>query len=1036
MKEKIMDLFNGVFVYRQLELTIEPSELVLKVKKGETFRGSFVISSCDERRVKGIVCARIPGMVFRDDGFFARNSRIEFTYTMQGLREGETLTEDIWLETNAGEYRIPVQITVDSGAKKVEEEQPLPELIELPQEIAILKKGKGRSEAWRAKRRQEAACVELCQILERERRKGCTKEDADICLRVVVDRLLEEDRDSLVYPLLDAWVLLREGQRKKAREILRTYDNERLYQTKDITVRALFLYLNSLYQNKEETTDYCVTQLQKIYQRHPEHMLVTEFLLKLDVRLQISVRARFRLLERLFLSGCRHRLLYQEAFCLLRDDPALFTQLDAFTLQSFGWAASYGLITKETAQAVAIQATRLKRWTPLASKVLKACWEVSPSKETIGAVCSIYIRGNRTDEEAFSWYEKGVEYDAKITNLYEYYIYALPENYKKLLPRQVLLYFHYHNTLNNHQRTILYCNLVKYGHGDKQMFREHSRALQDFLLRQLADRRLNESLAWLYQRCVLVEALEDHMLEALADILFLRKLTVEEKRIREVEVSYEQLQETFTYRVSNGCAWIPVYTPNVKIVLIDTQKKRYYKTVAYQLLPGMQQPKFLQICIEKLKDHLGINLYQLDGKGKHSIREENLSVAWKLMKDERVRESYRLQLKLEVIAYERKSGRLEQMEESLSLTPGEVERLPRKGQGAYIEILILLHQDIEAWKLLLKTRCMEVDAKILLCLLQRLMAKKAVQKEELMPLARQVLKKGVYTEKLIKLLATETRGNTEELLKLWQAGAEFHLALPELSEQLIVQALFTERYVKEVFPVFAALDDRGGQSVIGSAYLNYLSFLDFVKGFEVPEGLLGSLEHHLSWEDALAEVAVLCYLKELSALLLLTETQKRLVRRLLKELPLKHRCFSFIQKLLPYGEEDRPADQTIVEYRCNPEHKVVLHYVLEYHGQKSLDYITERLYPVCQGVFTKAFILFYGERLSWFFTETLEDGSKHSTECITIEHKETYEGEDSRYHRLCQMQRALDNRQEDRLASMMEEYESLIDVTEEQFHMI
>ena len=79
MKEKIMDLFNGVFVYRQLELTIEPSELVLKVKKGETFRGSFVISSCDERRVKGIVCARIPGMVFRDDGFFARNSRIEFT---------------------------------------------------------------------------------------------------------------------------------------------------------------------------------------------------------------------------------------------------------------------------------------------------------------------------------------------------------------------------------------------------------------------------------------------------------------------------------------------------------------------------------------------------------------------------------------------------------------------------------------------------------------------------------------------------------------------------------------------------------------------------------------------------------------------------------------------------------------------------------------------------------------------------------------------------------------------------------------------
>ena len=86
--------------------------------------------------------------------------------------------------------------------------------------------------------------------------------------------------------------------------------------------------------------------------------------------------------------------------------------------------------------------------------------------------------------------------------------------------------------------------------------------------------------------------------------------------------------------------------------------------------------------------------------------------------------------------------------------------------------------------------------------------------EVLRPLARQVFSKGVYTEKVIKLLAEHAVGDTRELLELWQAGARFNLSLPELSEQILVQALFTERHVEEVFPVFFSMDDRGCQSVV------------------------------------------------------------------------------------------------------------------------------------------------------------------------------------------------------------------------------
>ena len=125
----------------------------------------------------------------------------------------------------------------------------------------------------------------------------------------------------------------------------------------------------------------------------------------------------------------------------------------------------------------------------------------------------------------------------------------------------------------------------------------------------------------------------------------------------------------------------------------------------------------------------------------------------------------------------------------------------------------------------------------------------------------------------------------------------------------------------------------------------------------------------------------------------------------------------------------------MVEYRCNPGHKVILHYVLEYHGRKTFDYVSERLYPAFEGVFTRAFILFYGERLTWFITETIEDGSEISTECRTLENQaEQTEGED-RYSRLCRMQQALDHRQECALAQMMEEYEELAKVAEERFRV-
>ena len=97
--------------------------------------------------------------------------------------------------------------------------------------------------------------------------------------------------------------------------------------------------------------------------------------------------------------------------------------------------------------------------------------------------------------------------------------------------------------------------------------------------------------------------------------------------------------------------------------------------------------------------------------------------------------------------------------------------------------------------------------------------------------------------------------------------------------------------------------------------------------------------------------------------------------------------------------------------------------MLEYHGKRTFDYITVQLFPVCGGIFVKSFPLFYGERLTWFFTEEKPDGTVVSTVSKTLEQQQDCEDNKTRYERLCRMQRALDLHQEKALRRMMAEYE-------------
>lgn len=126
-------------------------------------------------------------------------------------------------------------------------------------------------------------------------------------------------------------------------------------------------------------------------------------------------------------------------------------------------------------------------------------------------------------------------------------------------------------------------------------------------------------------------------------------------------------------------------------------------------------------------------------------------------------------------------------------------------------------------------------------------------------------------------------------------------------------------------------------------------------------------------------------------------------------------------------------DKVFVEYHASSSSAVTLHYIIEKGNEKKLSYITCRLYPTYGGVFSKAFTLFEGEKMTYFITEKREDGSEVTTPSVTME-KAAAEGTfETRYERINKIRQLIAQGREKELMNKMQQYQYLDDASEQLF---
>ena len=78
----------------------------------------------------------------------------------------------------------------------------------------------------------------------------------------------------------------------------------------------------------------------------------------------------------------------------------------------------------------------------------------------VAAICTYLIRGQQFAPKYHVWYERGIDSEIRITNLYEAFLISMDPNEVTAIPKMIQLYFQYNSGLSYRYMAVLYVNII------------------------------------------------------------------------------------------------------------------------------------------------------------------------------------------------------------------------------------------------------------------------------------------------------------------------------------------------------------------------------------------------------------------------------------------------------------------------------------------------------------------------------------------------------------------------------------------------
>ena len=262
--------------------------------------------------------------------------------------------------------------------------------------------------------------------------------------------------------LLECHLLMMKGERLKAKEMLEEYD-EHLQELKkeNPKIFCAIYYLKALVFQEEAMIQGANEVIRGMYALGHQDFMIFWFLIYMDKCYLGQNRLLLEDLKKQYEDGCNSPMMYFEVMTIFKNDAALITELDDFTVQAVNFGLKHDYITDDVMEQYIYLAGKERYYRPLVFQILEKMYEKNQSKELLTTICTTLIKGHMKNPYYFKWYKLGVEKQLRVTELQEYFMDTLDENSKEPLPQPILLYFIYNSRLSDKKRAYLYARVVK-----------------------------------------------------------------------------------------------------------------------------------------------------------------------------------------------------------------------------------------------------------------------------------------------------------------------------------------------------------------------------------------------------------------------------------------------------------------------------------------------------------------------------------------------------------------------------------------------
>jgi len=839
----------------------------------------------------------------------------------------------------------------------------------------------------------------------------------------IVERMNLLDDKNPVSRLFQAQLLLVENRVSEAKWILEHVYNEMKIIEHNDECYAYYLYLTSLIKRDEQYVNDVSARINSYYSMYPDSMPFLWMLIYLDEELSSSSTKKLNAIENMTKRGVHSPILFVEAYNSYVANPAIISKLTSFEIEVLSFAVKNGKMSREIISQVAMLALRSRDFSYRLLELLMKIYDLYNDPEIVNAICTMLIRANITDKVYHKWYMEGVRLELKITKLYEYFIYSSPCNLEDgVLPKSVVMYFGFQNRLDYEHKAYIYANLITYKNRFPDLYEQYYENMIVFAIEQVMEKHISEHLAIVYEEVLTPEFIKPNMANNLSSIIFAREVATDNKDYKQLVVVFDEFVEEFIYPIENGKAYPRLYSRNASLFFEDSQHKRYYVDLA-EARRIINENNYVHVIKRYVTGNLPFFLYLCEGKRHYiSVEEENADFCRDLVEADSISPSLKSEIRISLLHFYFDSDRITTLDEYLLGI--DIKDLSARERAELVDFYVKRSLYEQAYDIITVYGDELVPVKTCVKICSHVIEKSdGVFDVMLCAITYNAFKNGKYDNNTLRYLINNYGGLTKELRNLWKAAKSFDANCFMLTEKLLIQMLFTRTMVGEKEIIFEDYLANGASPRVEMAYLSYAAYDYFVKERITDKSVFVHLVNNYRINEPLNDGCKLAILKYF------TDNEKEITERI------KDMIISFIQEFLHRNiyfkffseyadlvpELSAFSSALFIEYRTNPNSHVVLHYILA-DDDEDEKYRTEEMRNMYGGIFSKEFMLFFGERLQYYVTEE-HDGREMLTLSDSISIEETInDGTDSRYNILNSMVVAKTLQDDATLMDLMQEY--------------